>query len=293
MENLPRRRSKRPATVAARSIIERSSDNEESTSDPIDSSPAENIIKAVEYAPSKTTIIDTITTDDDVSRCVGYKANIYDTSLVVCTWNGCNRYFTIWNKFVYHRTREHNTTDLAKDIWVFGNIKKGESSNSASGETSGSGKDGLTGKGATVSSEDRESGTMGNGGKLEEAAPKTKKVRQNTGPQPEVNSQNDAASGLSQSQANKLAASSASSNSHPVYSLAYDTAEPRYYTTLMIPPYGIGPYGEIHPPPPRYDGYGEMAYSGFYNGPGAGNGHRRFMGSMGSMGNQQPPRRGR
>jgi len=63
----------------------------------------------------------------------------------------------------------------------------------------------------------------------------------------------------------------------------------------MIPPagYGIGPYGEIHPPPPRYDGYGEMAYSGFYNGPGAGNGHRRFMGNMGSMGSPQPPRRGR
>ncbi|PKC76040.1 hypothetical protein RhiirA1_323542, partial [Rhizophagus irregularis] len=56
------------------------------------------------------------TTEEDITNCVGYKANIYDTSLVVCTLNGCNKYFTRMDKFSHHRKREHDTTDVVTDI---------------------------------------------------------------------------------------------------------------------------------------------------------------------------------
>ncbi|GBB97164.1 hypothetical protein RclHR1_02930013 [Rhizophagus clarus] len=80
----------------------------------------------VEYAASKPVEADDITTEDDITNCVGYKATIYDTSLVVCTLNGCNKYFTRMDKFSHHRKREHDTTDVVTDIWIFGNMNRGE-----------------------------------------------------------------------------------------------------------------------------------------------------------------------
>jgi hypothetical protein len=80
----------------------------------------------VEYAVSKPVEADETTTEEDITNCVGYKANIYDTSLVVCTLNGCNKYFTRMDKFSLHRKREHDTTDVVTDIWIFGNMNRGE-----------------------------------------------------------------------------------------------------------------------------------------------------------------------
>ncbi|CAG8434037.1 10718_t:CDS:2 [Ambispora gerdemannii] len=73
--------------------------------------------------------VDDITTEEEIESCVGYKANIYDTSLVVCTLRGCNKYFTKIDKFTIHRKREHDTSDINSDIWIFGNMKKGDSNN--------------------------------------------------------------------------------------------------------------------------------------------------------------------
>ncbi|RIA95789.1 hypothetical protein C1645_733798 [Glomus cerebriforme] len=86
-----------------------------------------NLVKAVEYATSKPVEADETTTEEDIANCVGYKANIYDTSLVVCTLNGCNKYSTRMDKFSHHRKREHDTTDVVTDIWIFGNMNRGDS----------------------------------------------------------------------------------------------------------------------------------------------------------------------
>ncbi|CAG8447935.1 12476_t:CDS:2 [Ambispora leptoticha] len=83
----------------------------------------------VEYATARPAKVDEITTEEEIESCVGYKANIYDTSLVVCTLKGCNKYFTKIDKFTIHRKREHDTSDISSDIWIFGNMKKGDSSN--------------------------------------------------------------------------------------------------------------------------------------------------------------------
>ncbi|CAG8576772.1 20352_t:CDS:1 [Cetraspora pellucida] len=85
-----------------------------------------NMTEAVEYAASSPAIIDEITTEENIKNCVGYKADPNETSLVVCTWKGCNRYFTKMDKFINHRSRDHNTTDAVTDIWMFGNMNKGE-----------------------------------------------------------------------------------------------------------------------------------------------------------------------
>ncbi|CAG8497265.1 9499_t:CDS:1 [Funneliformis caledonium] len=85
-----------------------------------------NLVKNVKYAVSKPVEADEITTEDDITNCVGYKATIYDTSLVVCTLNGCNKYFTKMEKFSHHRKKEHDTTDVVTDIWIFGNMNRGE-----------------------------------------------------------------------------------------------------------------------------------------------------------------------
>jgi len=86
-----------------------------------------HLVMTVEYATSKPVEADETTTEEDITNCVGYKANIYDTSLVVCTLNGCNKYFTRMDKFSHHRKREHDTTDVVTDIWIFGNMNRGES----------------------------------------------------------------------------------------------------------------------------------------------------------------------
>ncbi|RHZ78798.1 hypothetical protein Glove_156g102 [Diversispora epigaea] len=90
-----------------------------------DSQQNSGIIKAVEYASTRPAEIDETTTEEDIVNCVGYKANANETSLVVCTWNGCNKYFTKMEKFTQHRKREHETTDVVTDIWIFGNMNKG------------------------------------------------------------------------------------------------------------------------------------------------------------------------
>ncbi|KAF0415579.1 arginyl-tRNA synthetase [Gigaspora margarita] len=95
-----------------------------------------NMTEAVEYAASSPAIIDEITTEESIKNCVGYKADANETSLVVCTWKGCNRYFTKMDKFTNHRSRDHGTTDIATDIWMFGNMNKSEISNNNTTKTS-------------------------------------------------------------------------------------------------------------------------------------------------------------
>ncbi|CAG8599810.1 12607_t:CDS:1, partial [Acaulospora morrowiae] len=79
----------------------------------------------VEYAQTRLAEIDETTTEEDIVNCVGYRADVNDISFVVCTWNGCNKYFTKMEKFTQHRRRDHDTEEVTKDIWIFGNVNKG------------------------------------------------------------------------------------------------------------------------------------------------------------------------
>ncbi|CAG8488849.1 7885_t:CDS:2 [Diversispora eburnea] len=296
-----------------------------------DSQQNSGIIKAVEYASTRPAEIDETTTEEDILNCVGYKANSNETSLVVCTWNGCNKYFTKMEKFTQHRKREHETTDVVTDIWIFGNMNKGgelstsfiSSSNKSveSESLSNLTKTSLSPVKVNVSLPVNPSSPNIRTEKTEKQVKQEKQEKldgQSTSistlpelptrisstlatvsppkPRRSIKDQQDTSNPIDNSLPTKRTRDlipaeelkkevideeqmigpdvriryprgNRGQNTNPMYGLPYEPGDPRYYNTMQMHPmnFAISPYGEMAPPPPRYDGsYGDIPYGQFY-----------------------------
>src|SRR5579864_6416044 len=70
--------------------------------------------------PARRVTADNWTTSDQLERCPGYLADPLETTIVVCTRTGCRKYFQNIERFAHHRKTDHGTTNIATDMWVFG-----------------------------------------------------------------------------------------------------------------------------------------------------------------------------
>ncbi|CAG8601502.1 778_t:CDS:1, partial [Dentiscutata heterogama] len=289
-----------------------------------------NMAETVEYAASSPAIIDEITTEESIKNCVGYKADASETSLVVCTWKGCNKYFTRMDKFTNHRSRDHGTADVATDIWMFGNMNKGEMSNSNTTKTSESVTSPIISKASahlpvnpsTIKPEKTEvenpnlpdipvrmtavtglsrpqkptkdqqefqnsidTSSFSNKRlrdpsqteELKKELPNNKR-RETTQTLPQFPGHNNNEMRQPQRQRRypideeqligpdgriRYPPRGNRNQNSPMYGIPYDTGDPRYYNPMQIHPmnFGLSPYSDLSPPPPRYDGgYGDMSY---------------------------------
>ncbi|RUO95736.1 hypothetical protein BC936DRAFT_143338 [Jimgerdemannia flammicorona] len=93
-------------------------------------------LASASQALSRVVTADDLTSEEQISQCVGYTASSQDTTIIACTMNGCQKYFANIEKFGAHRRSEHSTSDVETEVWIFGNPAGAKASSRASNTAS-------------------------------------------------------------------------------------------------------------------------------------------------------------